>query len=649
MLLRLALLAGLLLCVPAVTAAEPDRYAAQRPAFAKVLKAQAAGQHQEAARLVAGLEDYPLYAWYQFLDLRRRLFHYPSDELAAFFVAYEGSYLAARLRREWLEQLARGKRWQGFVDFYRPQKSTELRCQHLEARIRLGLDEGVLADTRAIWLNGDSLPDACDPAFERLYASEVMDDALVWQRIRLAMAAGNARLAGYLARRLEAPAAKARWQLWREAHADPRALLARTDLDDEPDTRALVLHALERRLLAGIGAGERAWADIADRLAFSAAERGAAARAIALRAARKDHPRRLELLDRVPADSVDVDVARYQLREGIKARDFERLARWTAREPPEGLNALRWRYWRARALSERGEQAAAEVLLGALAGERDYYGFLAADRLGVDYHYNFMAVDASAEETAALTARPGIVRSRELYRLDRRFDARREWAHELAGMDTREIEVAASVAAAWGWPDQAIFALGKARSYDDLELRFPLLFADIAREYAARRKLMPARVMAIMRSESAFVAEARSPAGALGLMQLMPATARETARRIGMQAGPTRRLYEPRRNIALGTAYLAEMMKRYGGNFAMAAAAYNAGPHRVRRWRGAGCTEAEVWIDTIPFTETRRYVRRAFFYTALYQWRMGDPVDRLSTRLAPVPGKQSSGPQDCGT
>jgi soluble lytic murein transglycosylase len=640
----LAILAGRsTLAIPA------DRYQSERQSFEKVLKVQAAGKHKLAEKLVLGLESYPLYPYYRFDDLRRRLHAYPVAEVSTFLSAYEDSYLATKLRRLWLAQLIRGQRWAEFLKFYRPTDDTKLRCLQLQARLKTGIPDGVLNDARAIWLNAASLPQECDPIFTRLYASELMGDELVWQRMRLAMAAGNHGLADFLAKRLANVKLKKSHALWALAHRHPARALATKQLADDAETRGTMLYALSRLLRGKLEHAESAWAKLAMRLSFTADEAGQAAAAIATAAASENHARHIALLDAVPAHSVSASVARYRLRRGIGARAWPELVRWTELDAGDAVNPLRWRYWRSRALSELGRHEDAQELLGELALERDYYGFLAADALELEYQLNAAPVAPSAAELAAITGNTGIVRARELYLLDRRYQARREWSFELARFAPRQLEVAASIAAAWGWPDSAIFALGRAKSYDDLDLRFPLLHVDLALKHAKGRGIPAAYVMAIMRSESAFLRDARSPAGALGLMQLLPATARESARRIGLKLGSSKELFDPDTNIALGSTYLAQMLKIHDSNFAMAAAAYNAGPGRVRKWRRAQCTEPEIWIDTIPFTETRRYVRRAYFYAALYELRMHRSMARVSTVMPPIPAAGSSNITDCKT
>ena len=637
---------ALALSPPAIAA---EDLSTQRESFRKVLDAQSAGRYTLARKLVTGLENYPLYPYFRYFDLRRRLHQVPEPDVAQFLSAYDGSYLADRLRTEWLKQLARLRRWEIYLHYYRPSKETELRCLHVFARINLGMLEGVLADTKSLWLVGSSQPDECDPAFKRLYASDVMDDDLLWQRIRLAMENGKSSLARFVANKLQSEHRKRAFEFWSLAHRDPaRALRRDIDGDFANESREIMLYALKRLARRNVDRALDAWDDISARVKFSADEIGVARNSIAIAAAAGRHDARIHLLDAVPAPHVDAAVERYRLRAGIAEAAWEPLSRWTATDPVSDVNGLRWRYWRSRALEQVGRSDEALRILRELARERDYYGFLAADRLGQEYQFNFEPVAVSAGELSEVLAIPGIVRARELFLLDIRVRARREWLFELSELAKRQQEIAALLASQWGWHDRAIFALGRAKSYDDLHLRFPILYADDAIEYAERRSIEPARVLAIIRSESAFIADARSAAGALGLMQIMPSTARETAKSIGMRFDSAKILKQPKHNIAIGTAYLKQMLGRYNGNFAMAAAAYNAGPHRVHQWRPrGGCAATDRWIDTIPFTETRRYVRRVFFYTAVYEWRLEQDITRLQAVMSPIPGRKPAKTTAC--
>lgn len=642
----LALFSTLLLLPDAngVCAASIDE---QRRAFQQVLADQRAGRHQAAAQKVIPLSGYPLYIYYRYNDLKRRLHTLPRDEIAAFLSDYPDSYLGSRLRKSWLQLLVKRQRWAALIDFYQPQADAEIECHYLSARVKRGDRDGLEEAAERLWLSGQSRPDACDPVFAELYRSPRMTDELIWQRMRLAMDARRPGLARFVAKQLKGSAYTQAAELWQQAYGNPQRVLNKPPATDSALNREVLLFAVQRLARRQVLAAKNAYQKIKPRYQFSAADDGQVARAVAIAAAKNDHRLRLTLLDQVPASHADTKVQHYRLRDGLAARAWPQIARWTSEAAAEGTNELRWRYWRAHALKALDQTGEASALFETLANERDYYGFLAADHIDRPYQFNFIATEPTADEEQAMHQRPGVVRARELFMLGKKLQARREWYFELNRMSNREMQVAAVLATRWQWHDSAIAAMGRAKAYDDLAVRFPLLHTGLAERFAKKRGLDASRILAITRSESAFVVDAKSSAGALGLMQLMPATARETARRIGFRLKSTQALFQPTTNITLGSAYLAQMIKRYNNDFALAAAAYNAGPHRVRQWRPQSCTPAVIWIDTIPFSETRRYVRRALFYAAVYERRMQQDVKRLNKVLLPVQPSRTAQIVEC--
>ena len=233
---------------------------------------------------------------------------------------------------------------------------------------------------------------------------------------------------------------------------------------------------------------------------------------------------------------------------------------------------------------------------------------------------------------------PAVVRARELLLVDQTTDARREWNLATRDFTQQQHQIAAVLAHQWQWYDYAIRTIAKGNYFDDLAIRFPTPFNDLVNKYSVKRKLEPAFVYGIIRRESAFNPQARSPVGARGLMQLMPATARQVSRKLKLKSPSRRDLYTPSFNINLGSTYISDMLKKYHGHRALASAAYNAGPHRVNKWLPEeNELPADVWIDTIPFTETREYVRAILAYTALFEWKMNQNPTRLSEHLQPIP------------
>jgi len=622
--------------------------AADRERFEKAWKALRAGNLSTGRKLGEGLEHYPLYPYLKYEDYRRRLHRIEAQELRRFLSAHERSWVGDRLRTRWLELLARRRDWQGFIDDYRPQASARLRCQHLLARIETGATEAVVRDALPLWLVGESQEPECDPAFELLYASPLMNDELLWQRIRLAMEQGNGHLAAYLGRKLT-PQAQPWVALWRLARADPaRAMRAERLAAGGERAREILAYAVKRLARRDLDAAAAQWQTLQARHAFSAAEKSRVYRALGRRADFAEHEQAIELLARAGDLGVDAATQRARLRAALRERDFATLREWTRQEAAPDMNPLRWQYWRARALEETGKPEAARLILRRLSQERDYYGFLAADRLGVGYEMNDYPIDLAQMDRDRLMAIPGIARARELYEIGMTFWARREWYHTSGQLEPAQLEHAAALAHELGWHDRAIITAAKSGHLDDLALRFPMPFEALVAQYAEKRELPMALLYGIIKSESAFMEDARSPAGALGLMQVMPGTGRETARRIGMRYTGSRQLLRAKPNITLGSAYLKRLLDRYEGNIAMAAAGYNAGPHRVRAWKpAADCESAELWIEQIPFLETRRYVRRALFFTAVYEWRMAQTVQTIRSRLAQVPSRQGRA-GECG-
>lgn len=629
------LLVLLLICCASVraagTAVEP---VAERARFRPAYDAALAGR--DGRPLARGLETYPLYAYLDYLHLRGRLASLPVAQVEEFLRREGNTYLGERLRGDWLRQLGQLHQWSLLARFAVPTDNAILGCLHLRALRETGQLSAVTPVVEKLWLVGQSQAEACNESFEHLRRIGALDESLVLRRVWLALGAQRTSLAAFLLRRFAGVPTVQVDGLLKQKKLAPAQLLAQPALRDAtPRTRALLGLVLVTLAGEDPGRAQALWRAARTRHTFAEAEAATILRAIALGAVNRQHPERRILLANVPPHGLDATVERARIREALAARDWRRLAEWTAEPAVTPANQLRWRYWHARALSELGEQAAATEAYGAVRQERDYYGFLASDRTGVEYTLGHRPVAPDAAERARMAENPGIQRAREFYRLGLRPQANQEWQWLITHLPKREVEIAAHFAHEWGWHDRAIIALGAVQSYDDIELRFPLLYEGFVRAAAKRRGLPAALVYSIIRGESAFVSDARSSAGALGLMQMLPSTGQETARHLGMPWKNSSELLSPEKNILLGSEYLRRVLRQFGGSFPLAAAAYNAGPGRVKSWLPkAGCVPADVWVELIPFTETEGYVRRALFYAAIYEHRMGERLTPLSDRLA---------------
>ena len=325
-----------------------------------------------------------------------------------------------------------------------------------------------------------------------------------------------------------------------------------------------------------------------------------------------------------------------RLRAAIGQRDWARIADWVRRMPDREEKRDRWLYWQARAEAALGQEQAAQATFAAAARQRSLWGLLAADRLGLPYPLDSRPVPVEPARLQRLAALPALDRIRELGHLGREADQRREWRTLTRDLAVPDLQAAALLATGLDWHDQAILTLARTDYWDDLELRFPLAYRELVEDQAWQTGLPADWIFGVIRQESVFNPDIASEAGALGLMQLMPGTAKDLAAEAGDPAPGRAAILAPARNIDLGSRYLARMRDRFG-HAALATAAYNAGPNRVARWLPDRCTEADLWITTIPYAETRGYVERVLAYRVIYQRRLGLEPVRLSDLLPPIP------------
>ena len=587
--------------------------------------------------LLAGfLEDYPLYPYLRYAQLVLRLDSADPESIDRFLAELGDTPLAGRLRRAWLKHLAKAGRWEEYVRFYVPDDSTVRRCHYLRGLLATGEREPALDRVAPLWLTGRSLPRACDPVLDAWRKAGRLTERLVWERIALAMEAGETRLAGFLGRSLSA--GERVWaERWLRIQRNPRLVLDRDGFTEAHPYRAHILaDGVARLARKEPSLAADTWDRLSEALVLPADQAERANAAVGFALVKIGDARGLSYLDRVPARVDNLNLQERRLRTALKREDWRLVADWTSAMPEGGRKAEHWRYWQARAEEELGRTDRAWDLFEAAAQERGLWGFLAAERVGMPYHLDGKPTPADPQRLACMEQSATSARLRELEALGREGDLGREWNRLTRDMDRADLMVAAVLAQRRGWPVRAIFTLARSSYWDDLELRFPLLHKDIVRDQAAASGLDASWIYAVLRQESTFNPTAVSPAGALGLMQLMPATAREVARTLDLPRPTRSRLFDPEFNITLGSGYLAEMHQRFGGNPVLATAAYNAGPARVERWLPEQAMDADLWIALIPFSETRTYVRRVLAYRLIYEYRLGVPLEPLSDIMQPI-------------
>jgi len=306
---------------------------------------------------------------------------------------------------------------------------------------------------------------------------------------------------------------------------------------------------------------------------------------------------------------------------------------WIEQMPTSLFTQPRWRYWRARAVAATIGEEAAVQLLREIAGLRDYYGYLAADRLHLGYELNAQPSPNDVAAQSALAAEPGLIRAHELFDCDMADEATAEWTAAVGGSDAALKVQAALLAARWGWYAQAITTLAQSGEFDDVKLRYPRPYLDTVSEASRRTQVPPDWILAVMRQESLFRKDAVSRADARGVMQLLPGTAAAVARRWNLAAPAREGLFNPAAAIPLGAAHLRELLDRYGGQLALSLAAYNAGPAAVARWLPQAPMDADVWIENIPYNETRGYVQHILEHIVAFAWVRDAEPQRLEALL----------------
>ena len=635
----LALLAFGALCLPGYVAgmecpALPD--ARFRITFVEAERSPPSNRSARE-RLQARIGEYALYPYVELARLNRKFPNVPTSDVESFLSRYGAQPMTRRLQRRWLRRLASRGAWHEFIEWYPEDSPVDLQCQHARALLATGDESGAFAEAQRLWLFGKSRPKECDPVFAKWLESDRFSPSLAWERTGLAMARGNTRLAKYLERFLGSTDRRLSTR-WRQVHANPQRVATVKLAGDPARVEEVLVHGLKRIASRDPAAAVDMLAKVDARYELGPAARSAAARQIGLTFAFRHDERAVDWLWQVDAEHADKNVLRWRVAAAALHGRWNDVLEGVASMPDDERDRERWRYWQARALNEVGQLDSARAAFESLARERDFYGFLSADRLQTDYRFNHSPLDVAPEVVENVMDMEGTRRALELHALDRRVDARREWHGLIRGLEDEELAAASWLAHCRAWDGRAILTIARTEERNDLELRFPIRFRNIVESESRRHALSPATIYAFIRQESAFIPDARSPKNALGLMQILPSTGRALMRARGKRLRSSRQLLAPKLNVALGSQYIRSLISKTGNRLILAAASYNAGRHRVIGWLPkTGTVEADVWIDNIPYGETRRYVRRILAYRAVYEHRLGRNPTRLSEFMAPVP------------
>ena len=624
--LAICLAAACFACAATVRAAD-DADQAVREAFRQAYAAAAVPPSADQAEDSASLRTYVLYPYLLEARLERDL-RLQSDpdvdtHAAAFIQRYGDMPVTHKLRHAWLADLAHRKAWGLFLAQYQEfPGDVALRCDALQARIVAGQSEGLPAAIAAEWLSGKDLPDECDPDFDWLRAHQLLTPALIEQRAHLALTAGNAALARRLAIALPPGEAQPIVQ-WSALIEQPQREIDSLIANPIRSVDSAALQDGWLRLSRNDpDAAIQRFAALLSARNFDSVLGSPYARSLAFGLALSRRPEALDYFARVSPGDFDDRSAEWYVRAALWAGNWPRVAQAIAGLPPAVHETPRWRYWAARIMELQGNPAGAKPAYEALAaGADNYHGALAALRLGRPFspHAKPMTLDPQAASRIGTGA--AFVRARELLACDLEPLAAVEWQSGFEPLPAADKLQAVGLALSWGWPNQAIAIAARQGVFDDYARLYPFLYDAAVHAGATQAQLPDDLLYALLRQESLYDAHASSRAGALGLLQLLPETARRTARRL-QQAAPAREdLFDPAVNVPLGAAYLRSLLDLFGGQLPVAIAAYNAGANAATRWLPEQPRAADVWIENIPYNETREYVQRVYWHRLVFDWR----------------------------
>ncbi|MEM7053869.1 MAG: transglycosylase SLT domain-containing protein [Pseudomonadota bacterium] len=622
--LHLALYSILLLALMTVaTRTQADtRWQAEREQFRQAWSAAGRGDLDAVGRAIEQLPDYPLTPFLEFERYRQTIDHVDPLELEQFLARYRDWSFADRLERDWQRSLVRNNNDEVLLRYVQQPSQVEVQCALIRANIRLHRLDGLEEQVRSLWLNGRSQPRSCDPVFRwwRNRGNPDVDDA--WRRFGLAVEAGEYSLARYLRRYLHERDELLADGWLKMAQRLNDGLSDALRWPDAERSRQLIQWGLYRLSSRD---WQRATAMIErfdDRFDFAEGDLDAVKRRAALFQAVDLDENAVASIDALPSDQIDQQMLEWRLRASLITNDWNNVLSSIAAMNAEEQIRGRWRYWRARALAELSRPEAG-LVYATLATEPHYYGFLAALKSNQALTVCSRELTADGPTQLRLLNDAEFERALELFEAGLNHHARITWNQVSRRISSAELQQAALIAAGRGWHDRAIFALGNAGIMDAYAWRFPIIERERVERYAERYGVEPALVFGLMRAESAMQADARSAADARGLLQLIDGTARSVARRKNLSYNGPASLYQPAINIPLGIAHLGELQERFDGEWTRVAAAYNAGITPTTRWQGQRNNLAtDIWLETLPFFETRDYVPRVLAFATIYEYRM---------------------------
>lgn len=624
------LLLILLLIPAAATANQDDDFLAAREAYR-------AGDAARLEQIAGGMKNTPLEPYLTYYQLQLRLPTRNQEGVREFLARPDDTPVIDQLRSEWLKWQARQQRWEAFTAEYPRllESDDEMKCYALQARLPNNADL-VLHESRTLWFTGTSQPESCGTLFDMAIASGTISEQDVWQRIRMALEVNNIALVKKLSAHLPRER-KLQSGLLESAAAHPDRYLANVKLAKSSEAERMVaLFALQRLAKQLPQLAYMRWEKVEAH--FNSDERHYFYGWLGYEAARKLDERALTWFKAAQDTPLNDAQLAWRTRAALRAGNWHEVWASIAAMSPKQQREGAWRYWKARAWKVLGRDSDAEALFVELSREYNFYGQLAAEELGSASASGMLSVSyqPTVTEIQAMLAQPAMQRTLDLYRMGLRQEAAKEWSLAVRKLDDKHLLIASEIASRHAMYDRSINAADRTLLLHDFNLRYPAPYRDSLQGHLQENNLEEAWVYGLMRQESRFVTQAKSTAGAAGLMQVMPATARWIAQRLGMKDYRKELISQLDTNIKLGTYYMKNVLSTFGNNPVLASAAYNAGPGRARQWLADKPLEGAIYVESIPFDETRDYVKKVMSNTVYYAKLFGHAAPSMKQRMGMI-------------
>ncbi|CAH0527035.1 murein transglycosylase [Vibrio hippocampi] len=629
------LFAGILLA-PSSLAAEDDVVNQQRELYDQAQSLIDQKKLSEAKRITRRISDYPLTPYLHYRLFSAELKDKSPQQVEAFIEQFQSLPFSTRIRAPYLDHLYRQNKWQTIADFQPSEPSGErYQCIYYYAQLKVGEQKLAYSGADKLWNSGKSVSDRCDALFADWNKAGLRTDDKVLERMELAFQQRNDSLIRYLNKQLKTQSGQAQGKALAALFNDPKTVTSFASKNYQDLSREnLAKLAFEKYARQDSQQARQVLEQLKQQGNLSEHSYTQMENYLAARYMSTDSALDAAWRDKVLSKTTNQTSLERRTRLAITNADWQGIAQWIALMAEEERDSIRWQYWLARSEIGSGKQQQGEQRLNAIMGQRNFYSAAAATYFGVPIQYPVTSTTYQKERLAPYQT--SLLRIDELIKQDKITAAKSEWRYLLSRVDKTNKQQLAAYAANQNWHHLTVVATISAKMWDNLGLRFPVAHKWWFDFYAKRLELDPTLLMSLARQESAMDVEARSPVGARGIMQIMPKTARYTAKKHNISYQGASQLYSVGKNIEIGSNYLNDLLQQYEGNRIFALAAYNAGPSRVKRWRenSSQQLDAIAFVEAIPFRETRGYVQNILMFQVYYYQLMANTSPLLTQQEA---------------